>query len=156
MKINLSALAIITLAGMIMMPCFASDAPEVAKIASYSAKLHSITDHIPSVGKNLPGANDEASEQEILLELGHSSEVMWREISHLDHLLAIKSLMRDEVDKQVISAAIKIHIKFVVELLPVSTEVATLSMTHLKSPAGVTVARELKDNLNGLKELLQH
>ena len=91
----------------------------------------------------------------MLLLLEHSSEVMWREVSHLEHLLAIKSLMRNEVDKQIISAAVNLDIKSIVDLLMVHTEAATLFMTHAKNPAVVTTASELKDNLNGLKELLE-
>jgi hypothetical protein len=64
--------------------------------------------------------------------------------------------MHDEADKQVVSKFISSEIEG--DVLVGITEVLDSvndDMAYLKSPAGVTEASKLKDDLRGLKELLQ-
>lgn len=153
LPIKLATIATITLAGMITTPCFAS-APEinVAQIDSYRQKIQSHRQELSSISKNSPSREERLRFDDIIRAVLEIE----RAILNLQTLLHIKSSMHDEADKQVVSKFISSEIEG--DVLVGITEVLDSvndDMAYLKSPAGVTEASKLKDDLRGLKELLQ-
>jgi hypothetical protein len=137
-----------------VLPCFAFDPPEIdtAKIASYRTKIQSRQGDLISIGKSTRSLDD----QGMLIEIINRAGEIATELGHLEELAQIKSLMRDEADKQLISKYIGDDIEFAVKRLSLAIKSVNLNMANLRSPAGLTEASKLKDDLHGLEELLNN
>jgi hypothetical protein len=154
LPIRLATIAPITLAGMItVLPCFASDASEIdyAKIASYRQKIQSHRQELFSISKNSPSVE----EREYLGGIVRAVLEIEGAILNVQTLLRIKSSMHDEADKQVVSKFISDEIEVDLTGITETLDEVNDDMAHIKSPAGVTGASKLMDDLRGLKELLK-
>jgi hypothetical protein len=157
MKIKLNVVGTATivtiiLAGMSTGRCYASGDPKIdhENIVSYRNKLFSHGRDLLDIAKSTRSLKD----QEMLRGLYDVAAQVGNEAGHLADLLVIKSRMRDEADKQVISMFIGNDEKYDVGLITLDIEQVNLNMANLKSPAGLIEASKLKDDLHALKELL--
>ena len=129
-------------------PVSAADT-EAAALTTYAKKMDSYGSDLIDIGKGLTGLDQHIASK--LAELVASTHL---EITHVQDLVLIESLLQDDGDKRRIKPILSARIKTVTGGIDLSIKRVNLSLSGLKSPAVVTAATTLKDDLRALQALL--
>ena len=106
---------------------------------------------ILETGKNLAGL-DKAIEQE-LIDLATQYSI---QLTHIQDLLLIESVIQNDADRQRIHSIISFRLKVIADVIELSIKRANIEIADSHSQIISGIATKLRDDLRELKELLKN